>query len=267
MNLAGNLEKNNFLGRGWDIGLQLEANFHKARKASLYFRDPHILDSNVSLMVNGYIKQEEYSQWSSLSSMPIEKTYGGSTGVGFMIPWLASRTEMSVELGAEYIENNTNELKQSVLGSDKDQLKSIVDRSFQSGDNIWIAANIIKDTRNHRVYPSHGYRALLGMKTAPGGFNNEFSYLKTELEWSWYTPLIGEDWLVLMLHAKGGIVHSVSKDKTVPYKELFHMGGQDTVRGFSWSGIGPAWKNGSDPLGGRKAIQFNAELIFPLIPD
>jgi outer membrane protein assembly factor BamA len=44
------------------------------------------------------------------------------------------------------------------------------------------------------------------------------------------------------------------------------MGGQNTVRGFVWGSIGPAWIN-NDPLGAKNAIQFNTELIFPLIPD
>ena len=44
------------------------------------------------------------------------------------------------------------------------------------------------------------------------------------------------------------------------------MGGQNTVRGFTWGGIEPAWITGN-PLGARYMIQFNAELIFPLIPD
>ena len=44
------------------------------------------------------------------------------------------------------------------------------------------------------------------------------------------------------------------------------MGGQTTVRGFIWGSIGPAWVTG-DPLGAKKAFQFNTELIFPLVPD
>ena len=42
------------------------------------------------------------------------------------------------------------------------------------------------------------------------------------------------------------------------------MGGPNTIRGHVWSGIGPAWKNTNEPLGGRSAIQCNNEITFPL---
>ena len=52
------------------------------------------------------------------------------------------------------------------------------------------------------------------------------------MEGSYYTPLIGGDKLVLCLHGKMGNIRSITAEKTIPYKELYHMGGQSTVRGF-----------------------------------
>lgn len=263
------LEKSNFLGQGWDIGAQVQANFKRVQNGTIYFFDPHLFDSDISAGFNMYAKQEEYDQWANVSPTPLERTVGGSARFGFLLPWLSKRTEMSVELGAEYIRNN----KPRAHGYFSDLFQPIVDRTFQSGDHVWLGIDLAKDTRNHRVYPNHGYKILAHTKIAPPGLNKEFSFFKAELDWSWYTPLIDEDWLVLMLHGKAGLVNSISSNKVIPYKELFHMGGQTTVRGFVWGSIGPAWNPtggdsaGGDPLGGRKAIQFNAELIFPLIPD
>ena len=45
------------------------------------------------------------------------------------------------------------------------------------------------------------------------------------------------------------------------------MGGQDTVRGFLWGGVGPAWRPTGAPLGARNGLLFGTELIFPLIAD
>ena len=70
----------------------------------------------------------------------------------------------------------------------------------------------------------------------------------------------------MLFRSKVGNISSLTIQKPIPYKELFHMGGQSTVRGFTWGGIGPAWFTG-DPLGARNAVQLNTELIFPLIPD
>ena len=262
--LRGNVqfEKRNFLGRGFDVGANLQASLRRFQKTSLFYFDPHIFDTDVSTMISLYYKQEEYDQWNNVNPSPIERTLGMTSRVGFLLPWLSRRTQLTLEFGVERIKNN----HPMALPSVRDTFQTVVDHTFQEGDNIWFGLDVGKDTRNHRVYPSQGYKILWTTRMAPPGINRGFSFMKTELEWSWYTSLIGEDSLVLMLHTRAGIVDSIKKDKTIPYKELFHMGGQNTVRGFVFGGVGPAWGSG-DPLGARKAIQFNAELIFPLVPD
>lgn len=262
--LRGNvqLEKSNFWGRGFDIGVSAQSSIRRFQKASIYFYDPHIFDTDVSMAISLYRKHEEYDGWKNVNPLPVERVWGSTTRIGFLLPWLSRRTRFSMELGVEHITNNNP----TALPSMRETLQPVVDRSFQEGDHVWLGVDVGKDTRNHRVYPTHGYKILWNFRTAPPGINRQFSFVKSEFDWSWYTPLIGEESLVLALHAWGGIVDSVVKDKIIPYKELFHMGGQDTVRGFVFGGVGPAWYQG-DPLGARKAFQFNAELIFPLVPD
>lgn len=259
------LEKSNFLGRGFDIGLGLQSSLHRFQSGSIHFFDPHLFDTDVSTAVSLYVQQEEYEQWGNLSPSPLQRVYGTSANFGFLLPKFSRRTRVGLEAGFEHIKNNN---PQTTPG-EKATLQPIVDRIFQAGNHFWLGADISKDIRNHRVYPNRGYKILLGLKTAPPGLNQEFSFFKAELDWSWYTPLIGEQDLVLMLHARAGIIDTISKNKVIPYKELFHMGGQTTVRGFIWGGIEPAWINAShgNPLGARKAIQFNMELVFPLVPD
>lgn len=259
------LDKSNFLGRGFDIGLAVQSSLHRFQSGSVHFFDPHLFDTDVSTAVNLYVQQEEYEQWGNLERPPIQRVYGTSTNFGFLLPKISRRTRVGIEVGYEHIKNNCPK----TAPRDRELLQPIVNRMFQAGDHFWLGADISKDIRNHRVYPNRGYKILFGVKTAPPGLNQEFSFLKAEFDWSWYTPLIGERDLVLMLHARGGIIDTLAKDKVIPYKELFHMGGQTTVRGFIWGGIEPAWVSAAhgNPLGARKAIQFNMELIFPLVPD
>jgi len=186
-----------------------------------------------------------------------------------------------LELGIEHIKNN----QPIAEGTNRLLLDPIVKRTFQQGTLNWVGIDLVKDTRNHQIYPNKGYKLSLKTKTAPPIINEEYSFLKSELEGSWCTPLIGEDSLVFAAHTKAGVVHTIGgtrevtetniltgiketsiKKKIIPYKELFHMGGQSTVRGFLWGSIGPAWIN-NDPLGAKYAILFNSELIFPLIAD
>ena len=55
----------------------------------------------------------------------------------------------------------------------------------------------------------------------------------------------------------------------IPYRELFNIGGPASVRGFLFGQIGPQFTvNGvGDPIGGKKAFYWNAELLFPITPD
>jgi outer membrane protein insertion porin family len=212
--------------------------------------------------MSSYYKQEEYQNWNSVLIPPIERTYGGFTTIGLLLPAISRRLRLSVELGAEHIRNNNPQ----ALPESRSLLQPIIDRTFQAGGIFWAGLSLIKDTRNHRVYPSEGYKISWNLKSAPEGLNSTFGYVKSEFDWSWYTPLIGKDSLVLMLHAWAGIIDTVAGEKIIPYKELFHMGGQTTVRGFLFGEIGPAWQNDS-PLGARKAFLFNTELIFPLFSD
>lgn len=261
-----NVKKSNFLGRGWDIGAGVQTSLHNFKQGSIYFFDPHIFDTDISAGFNAYVKREEYEQWGILTPRPIERIRGASLGIGFLLPKWSRRTSVGMEFGIEHIKNN-DPMPPDTLAT---LYQPIIDRTFQQGDNVWLGASLSKDTRNHRVYPSEGYRVEWRFKSSPPGLNSEFNFVKTEIDWSWYTALIGEDKLVLMLHASAGIVDSVAScDGIIPYKELFHMGGQTTVRGFVWGSIGPAWGAGDQavPLGARKAFQFNAELIFPLVAD
>jgi|SaaInlLV_10m_DNA_2_1039722.scaffolds.fasta_scaffold00501_19 outer membrane protein insertion porin family len=258
--------KNNFWGYGWDVGLSVQADRHKAREANFYFFDPYILDSNVSGNLRIYAKQAEYEQWKTSSRLPLERTIGSAAKFGIAMPWLSRRTTLALEIGAESI-HFKGIAETQMLGANKAQSEKLFRRRFADGDLYWLSADLIKDTRNHRIYPSHGYKIILSAKTAPPFINREFSFIKTELDWSWYTPIIGDDLLVLGLHSSAGIIDHISQNKVIPYKELFHMGGQGTVRGFTWGGIEPAWQISNDPIGARKAVQFNAELIFPLIQD
>ena len=256
------LEKRNFLGNGWDIGGMIEASRHRVKKLEAHFFDPHLFDSDISGGFNVYKRWDEYDQWQNVSPTPIQNVVGGNVRLGFGLPWIDKRLQLIVDLGIEDIKNNnpkvTNPAYQNIFGP-------IVKRTFQKGTLKWLGLDLIKDTRNHQVYPNSGYKLSLSSKIAPPGINNQFGFVKAEAHGSCYTSLIGKDSLVLAMQLKLGHVSSLNK-KTIPYKELFHMGGQSTVRGHVFGGIGPAWQN-RDPLGAKNSVLFNTELIFPLIED
>jgi outer membrane protein assembly factor BamA len=246
-----------------DIGGMVQADRHHIRKLETHFFDPHILDSNVSTNLSFYKRWDEFEQWQGLNQTPTQRVLGGDARFGFWLTGIDKRLQLALALCIEDIKTNTPH----AVGLTQNAFNPVLQRLFQEGTIKWFGLDLSKDTRDHQVYPKSGYRMILGGHIAPPGLNHQFSFLKVEAEASCYTALIGEDSLVLMLHGKMGNISTLAADLPVPYKELYHMGGQTTVRGFVWGSIGPAWRDGNNPIGASNALQFNAELIFPLIPD
>nr|MBP7854600.1 BamA/TamA family outer membrane protein [Candidatus Babeliales bacterium] len=81
---------------------------------------------------------------------------------------------------------------------------------------------------------------------------------------AWYTPLINEHDLILCLHGNFGWVHPFC-GKDVPWKNLYHVGGPTSIRGYTYGQVGPTWKE--DSLGATKAFFLNVEFIVPLSSD
>ncbi|QQR48643.1 outer membrane protein assembly factor BamA [bacterium] len=260
------LEKSNLFGLGWEVGGLIQANKERVQKLELRFIDPYLFDSNISGAFYFYKRWDEYEQWRSLNRSPIQIVTGGHTRFGFRLPQIDKRLQLLLDIGIENLHN-----KNKITTSDA-VFAPVVNRSFQEGTLNWVGLDLIKDTRNHQIYPNEGYKLTLATKTALPGLNDDFSFLKGEAHGSCYTSLIGKDTLVLGSQLRLSAVRSLGKSKLTPYKELFHMGGQNTVRGHVFGGAGPAWKTPGDmnegsPLGAQNAFLFSTELIFPLIPD
>lgn len=265
------LEKGNLLGHGIDAGVALKTGFDKARPGLRRFEvrliDPHIFDKDVSGAFYLYRRWDEYDRWKSLSIFPSMHTIGTNVRFGFGLPEIDKHVSLMLDLGAETIHNNNPKVP---LSADLTQRRIdplyqvVVDQSFQQGSLLWVGLDLVRDLRNHQVYPSKGYKFAVGTKFAPTGINQTFCFFRIEAAASMYNALLNEDDIVLGNHIKYCNVQELTSKKCIPYKELFHMGGPTTIRGHVWSGIGPAWKTTNEPLGGKNAIQSNNEISFPL---
>ena len=267
----------NMFGQGWDAGFALKGSKSNLSQFSVHMSDP-FLRNNLSGQFNISYTRTIYDHWKWVFPAPAEKVVSLVGRLGTRLPTPDRRTTLHVESGIEHISNNaydskTKESKLSIRGAnvkDYARLETLLEQKLQAGTLQWVGLDIIKDTRNHPVYPTDGYRIAFANKCALPGINQTFSFLKSTLDASWYTALIGYDSLVLGLHGYAGIVEQIGlgtpTKSAIPYRELFHMGGQNSIRGFNYSQVGPSWDY-ANPLGGKKAIQLNAELIFPFLSN
>jgi outer membrane protein insertion porin family len=79
----------------------------------------------------------------------------------------------------------------------------------------------------------------------------------------YFVPVIGKDRLVFSAMAKFGVVYQLDRKLPIPFKELYLTGGQDSLRGFKWGEAGPEYRKFNTPLGGKKELLMQFELITP----
>lgn len=317
------MDLKNMFGQGWDTGLNIQVAKKTASEIapavtrsvgtqtpqkedkqpgsqtgfpvelsqlSFNISDPYLFGSEIAGSFALSYNKAVYDQWQWVAPVPQEHIIGVTGRLGMRLPRLRATT-LRLEAGLEKISNNNEmingqerlRIKPEVHTSEVPRYRMLLDQKLQPGTLGWIGLDIAKDTRNHQVYPNDGYRLAFSTKLAPPGFNRTFSFVKSTLNASWYTPLIGFDTLVLGLKGFAGYVEQIGPNRTtesvnnngvrvsrekgiIPYRELFNLGGSDSIRGFNWGEVGPSW-NYQNPLGGKKAVQMTAELIFPLLDN
>lgn len=269
----------NFMGSGIAVACSADiSQRYQSFQASL--SNPWIFDRPIRGSLAGYIKSSEYNdQINFAEEAPIEKVVGGSAGVGYVAKLLGG---VMVD-GRLQVENIrfTDKLQAAKRFNPGDRFiaEVILKKYFQDGNQISLFGSLSQDKRNGSVFPTNGYQwnwfaqwsfpgwcltPLLQaadcceVRTHPDA---TYNYVKSEMDASWYTPLIGEHDLVLCVHGNIGAAHKIG-NHDIPWKNLYHVGGPTTVRGYLYGQIGPTWKN--DSLGASKSFYVNVELIIPV---
>ncbi len=292
--IGGSLADTNLFGRG--LHVNASTSFSKEeRNLLLNLTDPWLFDRPIYASFDLYFKRSLYDEFNLIQQSEIkERITGGSTNIGFISCRLWDAT-LSGKIGVEGITYNEtptvrNLGKEPQEIKDRAELQTIFDRRFASGAFLWFGGYAFKDVRNHPVHPSRGYQwaaeARVSIhsnlkdnpKDSPAQVKQldandlrvRFGFAKFDFDVSWYTPIIGERDLVLCLHGHFGVVSPFS-NRSVPFRELYHVGGPASVRGFLFGEIGPMYfapsLGESDMLGAKKAFWLNAELIFPITSD
>ncbi|MGE4168012.1 MAG: outer membrane protein assembly factor BamA [Candidatus Babeliales bacterium] len=295
-NVTLNVADTNLFGRG--IQVNASASLSKEERNLLFnITQPWLFDRPIHATGDLFIKRSIYDDFAFIKQPQIDENItGGTTGIGFLSRKLWDTT-VAYKLGVEGITyKQTPEVTiGTVPGLNPQQitaleleLQNIMDKRFTSGAFLWFGGYAFKDLRNHPLHPSRGYQYSMFAKLAvhsnlkdnprdnvvqnieANAVRKRYGFLKVDFDASWFTPLIGERDLVLGLHAHMGIVGGIGK-KTIPFRELYHIGGPGSVRGFLYGEIGPVFVvpqlQKSDMLGAKKAFWLNAEMVFPISKD
>ena len=230
----------NLFGRGQYIKLKGEL----GGKHSYYefsFRDPWFLDTPVSFSTGIYKNYKEYVEYD-------KEGYGFYVGFGksFAEYWRGDIT---------YNFENAN-----VYNVDKDASVIVLDQEGKSTTSA-ITPTIVRDSRDNFIDPTRGSRNLLTMTFAGLGGSN--GYFKGLIDSGWYFP-----WGQTTFLVRGRFGYATELfGKEFPLYERFYVGGINTVRGLGFGEAGPKDPKTGDPIGGTTELIFNAEFIFPVLPE
>ncbi len=267
--VKGELADTNLLGKGLD--LNISASWSKDEQTVIFhIAEPWLFDKPILGALDIYHRRPSYDQLNNIRQAAIhEKLTGGHVAGGFITRtnWaILNDMQILMNIGVNDIKYEQRPIARVEGGSiaTNEQYQRILNQEFAPGTFTWFALYFEQDTRNHPLHPSRGHKWRLGSKFAIPSFGNNIGYYKIGLDVNWFTPLINEYDLVFRLHGYFGLA-APFKTRTIPFGELFHIGGENSVRGFLYGQIGPKFQG--DTIGGTKALFWNAELIFPITPD
>lgn len=258
----------NVFGRGYLLKLAGEWS-KEIWTAQLLAANPWLFDKPIMGRTDFHVSRGGYDEELQNVETFNEQRVGASAGLGFMLsPNYLHETFIETDLAFDDIRfSEKPKVKTNNSRAEENLLQTILNRRFQPGGLLTLTNVIRQDYRNSSEHPCRGYQWSLVNRVGLGAGNNRLGFRKLELDASWYTPLIGEHDLVFGLHGHFGVVGEVGNSH-VPYRELFHVGGPTSVRGFLFGQIGPVIRTGTathqfGSIGSTKAFYVNAELIFP----
>jgi outer membrane protein insertion porin family len=116
------------------------------------------------------------------------------------------------------------------------------------------------------ITPRKGQRLTWNNMLYGGPFGGDWEFTKSNVAYELFVPM-GDPELEVRpgwhFEFNAGVADPYGDSDLVPYSERFFLGGQSTLRGFDFRGVGP---NTSDdqPLGGETMLSATAEYRIPL---
>jgi outer membrane protein assembly factor BamA len=112
------------------------------------------------------------------------------------------------------------------------------------------------------LFPSRGYRGFLSAEYADSFLGSEITLSRLTGGLRYFVPLTKST--ILAMRYRTGLIVPGNEDFIVPIAERFFNGGENTVRSFKQSELGPQDKDGN-PVGGLAYNVINIELRQRLI--
>lgn len=139
------------------------------------------------------------------------------------------------------------------------KIENIEEINIEENTLMGIGPVLLYDTRDDFIDPSRGWFNRVSAEYVEEFVNNN-RFVKTEGQASNFLPITGR--VILASNITIGHIEPLGPS-LVPLQEVYFVGGNRTVRGFSEDGLGPHIPDGT-AIGGLDRIVTNLELRFPI---
>lgn len=134
-------------------------------------------------------------------------------------------------------------------------------------DQFTMGFTILRNSIDDPIFPASGSRISLNAEFSGGSFlPGNVDYNKYEFKAEWFRSLFNTNKFVLYTAANFGYIDELVKDTSIPYFDLFNMGGNGLMyntiplRGYEDRSIGPK-------QGGRAYMKYTIELRIALAKE
>jgi outer membrane protein insertion porin family len=241
--IMGQVSERNLFGRGQRLSLDAQLG-SVTQRYNLGFFEPWLFDTRVASDSNIY-------NWTHIYDEYTKESVGGSLGFGY--PVLGEDIRLSVT----YAYDNANVTQ--VLANAAQVIKDMEGRHQTSSVRLALR----RDTRDVVINTTKGSVNTVSVEYAGGplGGTNYFTrYLASS---AWFIPSF---WgTTFFAYGKWGYI-TQNEGGDLPLYEKYYLGGMSSIRGYKQDEISPRDPVTGDKIGGEQMVQFNLELIFPLIP-
>ena len=237
---VASIAERNLFGRGQKLELKGKLG-SQTQNVNLSFTEPYIYDIPLTGVIDFYNWQYDYDEYD-------KNSYGAGLTFGYPV---LDYTRGSLGYVYDYAK---------IVNIDSSASRSIKELH---GINIKssVTPKLRYDSRDHAFLPTTGSNHSLSYEFA--GIGGDIGFMKYMGETGWYFPLFWE--FVLAPSVAGGYINK-TKDKKLPDYEKFYLGGLGSLRGFERDDLAPTDSEGNS-IGGDKYVQFNLDLIFPLLKN
>jgi outer membrane protein insertion porin family len=239
------LTENNLFGRGWKASLSSQ--FGARRTVfTLNFRDPHVFDTDYSLLLSAYKTDVKYEDFRRNAT-------GGTIGLGYQFSKFVN-ANLSMRI---------DETRITDAGA---AVSNILKEEFGKGAQKTrsLSATVIRNTTDKMLDPSKGSVQSVTVEYAGGPLGGDSDFVKYFLNAKIYRPLLPP--AVISGNFLWG--HTISTvGGRVPIFERYFLGGPYSIRGFKSRSVSPKDPNTGELIGGNKELFMNVEYIIPIVNE